>query len=75
VLINAFLFPVEVDRVLAPGGLVVWVNSSGESTPIHLTAEEVVEVLPGDWDGVAARAGVGTWCVLHRRSDSAGAAS
>ena len=37
VLVNAFLFPAEVDRVLAPDGLVVWVNSSGERTPIHLS--------------------------------------
>ena len=75
VLINAFLFPAEVDRVLAPNGVVVWVNSSGESTPIHLTAAEVAEVLPGEWDGVAARAGVGTWCVLHRKSEPVGAGS
>ena len=29
VLVNCFLFPDEVDRVLAPDGVVVWVNSSG----------------------------------------------
>ena len=66
VLVNAFLFPAEVDRVLAPGGLVVWVNSSGKDTPIHLTPEEVARVLPGEWGGVAARAGAGLWCVLRR---------
>jgi SAM-dependent methyltransferase len=37
VLVNAFLFPQEVGRVVRPGGAVVWVNSSGEQTPIHLT--------------------------------------
>jgi hypothetical protein len=68
VLINAFLFPDEVDRVLAPGGVVVWVNSSGEETPIHLTPAEVADALPGEWDGVASRAGVGLWCVLRRRT-------
>lgn len=66
VLVNAFLFPAEVDRVLAAGGVVVWVNSSGEETPIHLRADEVATALPGSWDGVASRAGVGTWCVLRR---------
>ncbi len=66
VLINMLLFPDEVDRVLAPRGLVVWVNSSGEETPIHLTPTEVAEVLPGAWEGVQSRAGVGLWCVLHR---------
>lgn len=71
VLVNAFLFPAEVDRVLAAAGVVVWVNSSGEETPIHLTPAEVADVLPGDWDGVAARAGVGLWCVLrHARRPS-----
>jgi SAM-dependent methyltransferase len=66
VLINMLLFPDEVDRVLAPDGLLIWVNSSGTSTPIHLTAAEVAEVLPGYWEGVASRAGIGTWCVLSR---------
>jgi hypothetical protein len=66
VLVNAFLFPEEVDRVLARDGIVVWVNSSGERTPIHLPAAEVAATLPGEWTGVAARAGIGTWCVLRR---------
>lgn len=66
VLINAFLFPAEVDRVLAPSGLLVWVNSSGEQTPIHLSAEDLVASLPGAWHGRASRAGEGTWCVLQR---------
>lgn len=68
VLVNAFLFPAEVDRVLAPGGVVVWVNSSGEETPIHLLPAEVADVLPGAWDGVASRAGAGIWCALRRRA-------
>jgi SAM-dependent methyltransferase len=66
VLINAFLFPEEVHRVLRADGVVVWVNSSGEETPIHLPADEVAAVLPDDWDGVASRAGAGTWSVLRR---------
>ena len=65
VLVNMLLFPAEVARVLAPGGSVVWVNSSGESTPIHLMPEEVVEALPGTWAGVAGRAGIGIWAVLR----------
>jgi SAM-dependent methyltransferase len=66
VLVNCFLFPDEVDRVLGADGLVVWVNSSGPQTPIHLTADEVVTALPGDWAGVSSEAGEGLWCVLHR---------
>lgn len=67
VLVNMFLFPAEVDRVLAPGGAVVWVNSRGPETPIHLTADEVDQALLGTWDGVASQAGWGTWSV-HRRA-------
>ncbi len=66
VLVNALLFPGEVERVLAPAGRVVWVNTSGESTPIHLPAQDVEAALPGAWDGVASRAGAATWAVLWR---------
>ena len=66
VLVNCFLFPAEVDRVLGPDGVVVWVNSSGAQTPIHLTADEVLEALPGAWTGVSSGAGEGLWTVLQR---------
>lgn len=66
VLVNCFLFPQEVDRVLAPDGVVVWVNSSGADTPIHLPTLDVVAALPGHWDGVESTAGAGIWCVLRR---------
>jgi len=67
VLINSFLFPAEVDRVLAPKGALLWVNSSGAQTPIYLSVEELVAVLPGEWAGVSSRAGEGSWCVLWRQ--------
>ena len=66
VLINAFLFPAEVDRVLTPGGALVWVNSSGEQTPIYLSVDDLVARLPGEWTGTSSRAGEGHWCVLRR---------
>ena len=64
VLVNCFLFPAEVDRVLAPDGVVVWVNSSGAETPIHLPPDDVVDGAPGPVGGraVPARAS-GIWCV------------
>jgi len=66
VLVNMLLFPAELDRVLAPEGIVVWVNSLGDATPIHLSAADVSAALPGRWTGVASEAGWGTWCTLRR---------
>jgi SAM-dependent methyltransferase len=66
VLINAFLFPTEVERVLSPRGALVWVNSSGEQTPIYLSVDDLVARLPGEWEGTSSRAGEGHWCVLRR---------
>ncbi|MBA3653150.1 MAG: class I SAM-dependent methyltransferase [Actinobacteria bacterium] len=67
VLVNALLFPREVDRVVAPDGVVLWVNTRGDDTPIHLPPEDVAEALPGEWSGAAAAAGLGIWAVLRRR--------
>ena len=66
VLVNAFLFPHEIERVLAPDGALVWVNTAGDLTPIHLTTDDVVRALPGAWDGIEAAAGWGTWAVVRR---------
>lgn len=66
VLINALLFPAEVARVLIADGVLLWVNSSGEQTPIYLSAEDLLAALPGEWTGVSSRAGEGHWCVLRR---------
>lgn len=66
VLINAFLFPAEVDRVLRVGGVLLWVNSSGNQTPIYLSTADVVSALPFPVRGVESRAGAGTWCALVR---------
>lgn len=68
-LVNCFLFPAEVDRVLSPDGVVVWVNSSGAETPIYLPPSDVVAALPGRWAGVHSQAGVGIWAVLWRSPD------
>jgi SAM-dependent methyltransferase len=66
VLINALLFAADVDRVLSPSGTVVWVNTAGDRTPIHLPADDVERALPGRWRGTASEAGWGTWAVLRR---------
>jgi SAM-dependent methyltransferase len=70
VLVNMLLFPIEIDRVLTGDGALVWVNTIGERTPIHLTADEIDGALPGEWDIAASEAGWGTWCVARREPGS-----
>lgn len=65
-LINMLLFPTEIDRVLRPGGRLLWVNTLGDQTPIHLPAADVLEALPGTWTGTTAAAGTGFWLVAER---------
>lgn len=65
-MINMLLFPTEVDRVLKATGTVLWINSLGDQTPIHLPAADVLEALPGEWRGVSARAGTGFWLAARR---------
>lgn len=65
-LINMLLFPSEIDRVLRPNGIVMWVNSLGDQTPIHLAAEDVLDALPGAWSGTWATAGTGFWLTARR---------
>lgn len=65
-MVNMLLFPAEVDRVLAAGGRLLWVNTLGDQTPIHLSAVDLIEALPGQWSGVTARSGSGFWVSLGR---------
>lgn len=65
-LINMLLFPSEVDRVLRLAGTIVWVNTLGDQTPIHLPPEDVLDALPGNWTGRWARAGTGFWLTALR---------
>ena len=65
VLVNALLFPAEMSRV---ADVIVWVNTAGDRTPIHLAADEVAQALPEGWNGVASSAGQGTWAVFRRRA-------
>jgi len=65
-LINMLLFPTEIDRVLRPDGTVVWVNTLGDQTPIHLPPDDVLDALPGHWTGTTATAGTGFWLTARR---------
>jgi SAM-dependent methyltransferase len=69
-MINMILFPEEVDRILRPDGHVVWVNTLGDQTPIHLPPADVATALPGEWGGTESRAGTGLWAVLQRVGSS-----
>lgn len=66
--INMLLFPAEVDRILAPDGALLWVNTIGDQTPIHLPPADVVAALPGRWSAITARAGTGFWAVARRQA-------
>jgi SAM-dependent methyltransferase len=65
-LINMFLFPDEMARVLKADGVVLWVSTNGDATPIYLPAGDVLNALPGVWSGVSAQAGWGTWLTARR---------
>lgn len=65
-LVNMLLFPAEIDRVVHADGAIVWVNTLGDQTPIHLPAGDVLQALPGEWVGTTARAGTGFWLVARR---------
>ena len=73
-LINMFLFPAEVARVLKPDGVVLWVSTNGDATPIYLAPAEVLEALGTTWHGTTAQAGWGTWTTA-RRTTARGARS
>ena len=66
-LVNMFLFPAEISRVLVADGVVVWVSTNGEQTPIYLPPADVLDALPGEWDGTSSQAGWGTWLTARRR--------
>jgi SAM-dependent methyltransferase len=65
-LVNMFLFPAEAARVLADDGVLLWVSTNGDATPIYLAADEVVDALPGEWEGTTADAGWGSWLTARR---------
>ncbi len=67
-LVNMLLFPREIDRLLRDAGVVVWVNTLGDQTPIHLPPADVLDALPGEWAGITARAGSGFWLTVRRKA-------
>lgn len=69
VVVNMFLFPLELARVLTAGGRVVFVSTSGNETPIYLSPPDVLRALGpafGSVDGVTSGAGWGIWTVATK---------
>jgi ubiquinone/menaquinone biosynthesis C-methylase UbiE len=65
-LVNMLLFPDEVDRLVGDGGQVLWINTSGDRTPIHLSPADFLAALPGQWSACWAGSGTGFWVVADR---------
>ncbi|MFE2988486.1 class I SAM-dependent methyltransferase [Streptomyces sp. NPDC059262] len=64
--IDMLLFPAETARVLAPDGVLLWINQLGQDGPLYLPTEDVAAALPGRWTAIEAEAGWGTWACLRR---------
>ncbi|MDQ0578062.1 class I SAM-dependent methyltransferase [Streptomyces rishiriensis] len=64
--IDMLLFPAETARVLAPDGVLLWINQLGQDGPLYLPADDVAAALPGQWHATDAAAGWGSWAVLRR---------
>jgi hypothetical protein len=64
--IDMLLFPAETARVLAPDGLLLWINQLGSDGPLYLPAATVVAALPGIWQATESEAGWGSWALLRR---------
>jgi hypothetical protein len=64
---DMLLFPAEIARVLAPDGVLLWINQLGGRGPLYVAADDVTAAPPGQWHAVEAQAGWGGWAVLRHR--------
>lgn len=64
--INTFVFPSEVDRVLAKAGVLVVAYTEGDATPISVGFETLLEALGCTWTVTTGHVGPGTWAVFRR---------
>jgi ubiquinone/menaquinone biosynthesis C-methylase UbiE len=67
-ILNGFIFPAEVARVLAPRGWLLIAYSSGEDTPIYVPADEIERLCAsvGLVEVAHGRAEPGTWTTARR---------
>ena len=66
VIVNSLLFPSEVRRILKPEGVLVWVSTNGDRTPIYLSPKDVNDAIGSDFYGVTAHCGNGIWSCFSR---------
>ncbi|MFI9561449.1 class I SAM-dependent methyltransferase [Nonomuraea endophytica] len=66
VLVDAFCFARETERILAPDGVMVWINLLGADGPLYVPTERILTALPGTWGAIESTAGWGSWAVLRR---------
>ncbi|MFD8376313.1 class I SAM-dependent methyltransferase [Streptomyces sp. NPDC059688] len=64
--IDMLLFADETARVLAPDGVLLWINQLSSDGPLYLPADTVAAALPGSWQVTESEAGWGSWAVLRR---------
>ena len=68
VVLNMFLFPEEYNRVLKPGGSILWASSDGDRTPIYLPPDQVAKALGDGFSCLGADAGQGCWLVGTKKA-------
>jgi len=64
--LNAVPHIKEFNRVIAPGGQLLWCTSFGSGTPLYVEPERLRTLLGPTWVGEAGRAGHGEWMLLSR---------
>src|SRR5690606_18587708 len=64
--LNAVPHIKEFNRVIAPGGQLLWCTSFGPGTPLYVEPERLCRLLGPAWGGEAGQAGHGEWMVLSR---------
>lgn len=66
VIVNSLLFPTEINRLLTDDGVLIWVSTNGDRTPIYLSPEDVLSALGDEYYGVFAECGNGVWSCFSR---------
>lgn len=64
--LNAVPHVPEFQRVVAPGGQLLWCTSFGAGTPLYVGPDRLGELFGPGWRGDAGRSGHGEWLLLTR---------